>query len=55
MELGELSRAIGNKWSVLWPKVRKLEENHDVGKAITSEEEGRLLTRPRKVRSPHHP
>jgi hypothetical protein len=26
MELRELSRAIGHKWSVLWPKVRKLEE-----------------------------
>lgn len=24
MELGELSRAIGHKWSALWPKVRKL-------------------------------
>src|SRR6516162_7018929 len=34
MELGELSRALQKKWSVLWPKVRKLEENHDVGKAL---------------------
>jgi hypothetical protein len=33
MELGELSRAIGQKWSVIWPKVRKLEERKDVGKA----------------------
>jgi len=44
MELGELSRALGYKWSVLWPKVRKLEENHDVGRALSPEEEGRLLS-----------
>jgi len=44
MELGELSRALGYKWSALWPRVRKLEEKHDVGRALTPEEEGRLLT-----------
>jgi integrase len=44
MELGELSRALGNKWSVLWPKVRKLEENHDAGQALSPEDELRLLT-----------
>src|SRR5438552_65859 len=43
MELGELSRAIGQKWSVLWPRVRKLEERKDVGKALPMEEEKRLL------------
>jgi integrase len=43
MELGELSRAIGHHWSVLWPKVRKLEERKDVGKALSPEEESRLL------------
>ena len=43
MELGELSRALGHKWSVLWPKIRKLEENHDIGRALPSEEESRLL------------
>ncbi len=43
MELGELSRAIGKPWSVLWPKVRKLEERKDVGKALSNEEEKRLL------------
>ena len=26
MELGELSRTIGEKWSRLWPKVRKMDE-----------------------------
>jgi hypothetical protein len=44
MELGELSRALGHKWSVLWPNVRKLEENRDVGRALSPEEETRLLT-----------
>jgi len=43
MELGELSRAIGKPWSILWPKVRKLEERKDVGKALSPEEESRLL------------
>jgi|SRR5947209_12799695 len=43
MEVGELSRAIGNPWSVLWPKLRKQEERKDVGKALSPEEERRLL------------
>ena len=43
MEVGELSRAIGRHWSVLWPKVRKLEERKDAGKALSQEEEARLL------------
>jgi integrase len=43
MEVGELSRAIGQPWSVLWPKVRKMEERKDVGKALSTDEEGRLL------------
>ena len=43
MEVGELSRAIGKPWSVLWPKVRKLEERTDVGRALSPEEEARLL------------
>ena len=43
MEVGELSRAIGHPWSILWPKVRKMEERKDVGKALSPEEERRLL------------
>ena len=43
MEVGELSRAIGKPWSVLWPKVRKQEERKDVGRALSPEEEARLL------------
>ncbi len=43
MEVGELSRAIRLKWSAAWPSVRKLEEKHDVGRALSSEEEQRIL------------
>lgn len=43
MEVGELSRAIGMKWSALWPKVRKQEERSDAGKALSPDEEARLL------------
>lgn len=43
MELGELSRVIGNQWSILWPKIRKLEERKDVGKALSDQDERRLL------------
>jgi integrase len=43
MEVGELSRAIGKPWSVLWPKVRKQEERKEVGQALSPEQENRLL------------
>ena len=43
MELGELSRSIGHTWRELWPKVKKLEERKDVGRALSTEEQRRLL------------
>lgn len=43
MELGELSRVMGHTWRELWPKVRKLEENSNVGRALMPNEERRLL------------
>jgi integrase len=53
MEIGELSRAIGQKWSLLWPKIRKLEERKDVGRALSPEEQRMLLagleTRPSPI------
>ena len=52
MELGELSRAVGQKWSALWPKVRKLEERKDAGIALSTEEEVRLLDAAAQARSP---
>ena len=53
MELGELSRAIGQKWSVMWPKVRKMEERKDAGKALSPEEESRLLNASVEPTSPN--
>ena len=53
MELGELSRAIGHPWSLLWPKVRKLEERKDVGRALSPEEQGKLLAGLEQRRTPH--
>jgi integrase len=52
MELGELSRAIGKPWSALWPRVRKLEERKDIGRALAFDEERRLLDAIPSVRSP---
>src|SRR5215471_9497281 len=43
MEIGELSRAIGRTWRELWPRIKKLEERKDVGRAISPEEQKRLL------------
>lgn len=43
MELMVLSRAVGYTWKALWPKLKKLEENHDVGRALEPEEEKRVL------------
>lgn len=42
-ELGELARAIGHTWKVLWPRIPKLEQRHDVGKALTTEQERALI------------
>jgi site-specific recombinase XerD len=53
MEVGELSRALKLKWSVTWPGVRKLEENHDVGRALLEEEEYRLLNAAAHDNSPN--
>jgi integrase len=53
MEVGELSRAIGKPWSILWPKVRKQEERKDIGRALPPEEEARLLESAGKKRRWH--
>jgi len=52
MELGELSRAIGRTWRELWPRVKKLEERKDVGRAISPVEQGKLLDVTATLRSP---
>lgn len=53
MEVGELSRAMKLKWSVAWPNVRKLEENHEVGRALSTDEEKRLLRAAAEDKSPN--
>jgi integrase len=53
MELGELSRAIGQPWSLLWPKVRKMEERKDVGHALSPDEQKALLDRLKHRQTPH--
>ncbi len=52
-ELGELSRAIGRHWSFLWPRVKKMEERKDVGRALSPDEERRLLDAADGSRSPN--
>jgi len=52
MELAVLARAIGSTWKALWPKLKKLEENHDVGRALEAEEETRVLAAAAVNRSP---
>ena len=47
-----MSRAIGRTWRELWPRVKKLEERKDVGRAISPEEQGRLLDVAATLRSP---
>lgn len=51
MELGILARAMGRTWEVLWPKVTHLEENRDVGRALSQEEMDRLLVAAAKNKS----
>lgn len=53
MEVAELSRAIGKRWSDVWPKVRKFEERRDVGKALSPEEQTALLSALKDNPSPH--
>lgn len=52
IEVGILARSIGRKRSELWPNVKPLRERNDVGKALTPEEEQRLLEASLKAESP---
>jgi integrase len=47
-----LSRAIGKPWRTLWPTVRKLEENTDVGRALSAEKQKKILLAAFENRSP---
>lgn len=53
MELGELSRAIGHPWRLLWPRLKKLEERKDVGRAVSLAEQERLFAALEADRTPH--
>jgi integrase len=55
MELGELSRAIGQPWSLLWPRTRRMEERKDVGRALSPNEQKALLDGLKDRRTPHLP
>jgi integrase len=52
IELSVLSRAMGRTWRELWPTLRKMEERRDVGRALSPDEEERLLSAAAKNRSP---
>ena len=52
MELECLARALDRQWRVLWPKLKRLEEPRDTGRALTAEEEQKLLDQAALNRSP---
>lgn len=52
LELQVLSRALGATWKTLWPRLKKLEERKDVGRALEPDEERRLLEAAARNRSP---
>lgn len=52
IEVGILARAIGQTWRYLWPKLKPLTEPHDVGRALSPEEEVRILGEADKSTSP---
>jgi len=43
MEIECLARAVGRPWRGLWPKLKRLEEPRDAGRALQPDEEARLL------------
>jgi integrase len=51
-ELAVLSRALGHTWKALWPKLSKLEENRDVGRALEPDEQAAILHAAVNNRSP---
>jgi integrase len=51
LELSVLSRAIGSKFQILWPKLKRLEENHDVGRALEPDEEQAIMEAAARNRS----
>ena len=52
-EVDELSSAIGQPWSRLWPRVRRLEERKNVCRAPSPEEQNALIDGLKDRRTPH--
>jgi integrase len=52
MEIDCLSRAVGHPWHILWPTLKRFEEAKDIGRALSHEEEQRLLECAAKNKSP---
>ena len=52
MEIDLIARAIGQPWAVLWPKLKRLHEPRDTGRALEPEEKNTLLELAAKNRSP---
>ncbi len=52
LEIQKLAEAIGYTWKTLWPRVKKLPENHDVGQALTPDQEVAVLEAAARNRSP---
>jgi integrase len=53
MELANLSRAMGHTWRELWPRLKKLEERKDIGRAVSLVEQERLFKALESDRTPH--
>ncbi len=53
MEIDLIARAIGQPWAVLWPKLKRLHEPRDTGRALEPEEKNTLLELAAKNRSPY--
>jgi len=51
MELSVLSRALGHKFQIIWPNLKHLPENRHVGRALSPEEEQRLVDAAARNRS----
>ena len=52
MEIEVLARSLDRQWRLLWPKLKRLEEPRDTGRALTAEEEQKLLEQAALNRSP---
>ena len=53
MEVELLSRALGQTWKVLWPRLARLKEPKDIGRALSVEEQRKLLMAAQTNRSPY--